>query len=358
MRGAGRVFLLLAACAASGCASLADQIARPSEDRLLERVVPPADEQALGITHDRWQTPDGVWLAYRTIPAARRGARFKFERQADRGISFSFRSKGDAAPAPVPERGTVVFLSGWGESGASMLPWAMMLAEHGYRGLAIDLRGTGRSSSARIGFGPREAHDVAALVAHLQDDGALRGPVTLFGVSYGATTALFAEAALRGRLAGIVAMEPYANAADAIRTMVPGVRHDMADGRFARLALALTASRYDTAAIERAIADLDRRLDLDLAAIDLHAPVAQSTTCTVLLHGKRDSWIPVAGARGLAHGAPHMQYVELPDEGHLTLPLRIDWLADPLVDWLAQVGEGRCADLTLPADPLAALPPH
>ena len=347
--------LLLAACAASGCASLADQIVAPSTDTTFERLVSPADEQGLGITRGDWRTPDGVTLAYRVVPAARRGSRYEFERHASGGGSFTFHMKDDAAPTPVPVRGTVVYLSGWGESGASMLPWALVLAERGYRGVAVDLRDTGHSSRAPIGFGPREAQDVAALLMHLREESELPQPVYLFGVSYGAATALFAEQPLRGRLAGIVAMEPYANAADAIRTMVPGVRRAMANGRIARLALKVTAFRYDDAAVEHAIADLDHRLDLDLAAIDLHVPVAQSQTCTLLLHGARDNWIPVAGSRSLAHAAPQLHYVELPAEGHLTLPLRIDWLAEPVSGWFARAGHGECTDLALPSDPAGIL---
>ena len=346
--------LLLAACAASGCASLADQIASPSSSGL-ERVVSPEIEQGLGITQAAWRTPDGVTLAYHTVTAARRGAEYTFKRGADGSGRFTFHWKGDAALAPLPVRGTIVYISGWGESGASLLPWAMMLAERGYGGIAVDLRGTGHSSPAPMGFGPREARDVAALVAHLQESGELAKPVYLFGVSYGAVASLFAEAPLRGRIAGIVAMEPYANAADAIRTMVPGVRRDMADGPIARVVLRMTASRYDAAAIERAITDLDHRLDLDLAAIDLHAPLAQSHTCIVLLHGARDTWIPATGSRRLARSAPQVHYVELPDETHLTLPLRLDWLADPLADWLARAGGGQCENLALPADPAGTL---
>lgn len=350
--------VLLAACAASGCASLADRIVEPSGDARLDRVLTGADEQALGITQGEWRTPEGITLAYRTIPAAQRGTHYVFERHADGAGRFAFRWSGEAALKPLTARGTIVYLPGWGESSASMLPWGMVLAEHGYRGVAVDLRGTGRSSRAPMGFGPREAQDVSALLVHLQDDGELPSPVYLFGVSYGAATSLFAEAGLRGRLAGIVAMEPYANAADAIRTMVPGVRRSMADGRIARIALRLTAHRYDAAAVERAIVDLDRRLGLDLGMIDLHEPVARSQTCTLLLHGGRDSWIPAAGSRSLAQAAPQLRYRELPDEGHLTLPLRIDWLADPLADWLAHAGDGHCDALALPPDPASALATH
>jgi pimeloyl-ACP methyl ester carboxylesterase len=348
--------LLLAACAASGCASLADRIVDPPGHSQLETLLSPADEQVLDIRRGEWRTPEGVTLAYRAVSAGARGTRFEFNRHTGGGGDWHFRWQRDSVPTPLPNRGTVVYLSGWGESGASMLPWAMLLAEHGYRGIAVDLRNTGRSSHAPNGFGPREAADVAALVAHLQDSGEVQGPVYLFGVSYGAATALFAEPALRGRLAGIVAMEPYANAADAIRTMIRGVLAEPAHGAAQRMVASWMQHRYDSTAVERAIIDLDKRLDLDLSPIDLHAPLAQSQTCTLLLHGRRDTWIPPAASRGLAAVAPSAHYTELPDEGHMTLPLRLDWLVVPLADWLARAGAGQCTALALPPDPADVLP--
>jgi hypothetical protein len=72
----------------------------------------------------------------------------------------------------------------------------------------------------------------------------------------------------------------------------------------------------------------------------------------VLLHGARDRMIPVAAARRLAGMAPRAHYTELPDEDHLTLPVRIDWLAAPLIDWMDAAGKGECNALSLPPDPV------
>jgi pimeloyl-ACP methyl ester carboxylesterase len=354
VRRAGAVLSLLLACAGSGCASLADRIVEPPGDGLLRGLVVTLDEPAVGITRNTWQTAEGVTLAYRLVPAGKRSVVYRFKQGAN-GASMNFQWV-NAAAAPLSTDGTVVYLSGWGESGDSMLPWAMLLAGHGYRGVAVDLRNTGNSSRAPMGFGPREAGDVAALIAHLRGDGTLQEPVFVFGVSYGAVTALLAEPALRQQLAGIIAMEPYANAADAIRTMVPGVLGRAARGVGGRLSMAWARHRYDSAAIERAIVDVNHRLHLNLAAIDLHGAVAQSRTCTLLLHGARDTWIPVASSRSLAQAAPQLHYTELAEENHMSLPLRMDWLEDPIVAWLGDAAAGRCVPLALPADPARMLP--
>jgi pimeloyl-ACP methyl ester carboxylesterase len=102
--------------------------------------------------------------------------------------------------------------------------------------------------------------------------------------------------------------------------------------------------------VDRAIAGAGHRLGLDLAAIDTAAPLAASRTCTLLLHGGRDQLVPVATARRLAAAAPAARYVELPDENHVTLPLRIDLLAAPLDAWMAAVGAGDCPSPMLSPD--------
>ena len=343
---------LLVTLAASGCTSLADRIVEPHSQAQLAGRNGQQFEQTLGVTHATWQSPQGITLAYRVIPAVARGMKYDYARNAH---AYSFHFKADTAAAKqtlVPAtRGTVVYLHGWEMDGSSMLGWALALADRGYDGIAVDLRNYGDSSRAPAGFGPREAKDVVVLLDALRARGALHEPVYLFGVSYGAATALFAEAGLRGHVAGIVAMEPYANAADAIRTLVPGMLAMPAQGVGERLITAWARRRYTPTATEKAITEADRRLGIDLASIDLHAPLAQSQTCTLLLHGTRDEFIPVAASRGLAAAAPQTHYTELPRETHMTLPLRVDWLADPLAAWLGDAAAGRCESLVLPADP-------
>jgi len=343
---------LLAALAASGCASLADRIVEPHSRTLLSERNAAQFERTLGVTRAAWRTPQGVTIAYRVIPAAARVMKYDFARDPH-GYSFNFSADMTAAKlAPDPPlRGTVVYLHGWEMDGSSMLGWALALADRGYDGIAVDLRNYGDSSRAPAGFGPREATDIVALLDALRARGALREPVYLLGVSYGAATALFAEPWLRGRVAGIVAMEPYANAADAIRSLVPGMLAMPAHGIGERVASTWARHRYTPAATQQAIAEADRRLGIDLATIDLHVPLAQSQTCTLLLHGARDTFIPVAASRSLAAGAPRVHYAELPLETHVTLPLRVDWLADPLAKWFTGVGPGNCDPLVVPPDP-------
>lgn len=309
-------------------------------------------ESTAGFESARYRTPDGIDLAYGLLPAARRGMTFTISRDRNKTeVALHF---DEPTAGTVPTRGSVIYLHGFGLDASSMLPWALALSELGYRGITVDLRNHGRSSRGPAGFGTREARDVAALVAHLQADGRLAPPVYLFGVSYGAATALFAEPLLRERIAGIVVMETYANAGDGVRSVITRLQTARGDdGMRARLWRAVARWRYDAPAVERGVREAGERLGLDLDAIDVRAALATTATCTLLLHGAGDHYIPVAAGRSLADASTWAHYRELADETHFGLPLRIDWLAHPIDAWMQAAAGGDCGPLRLPADPLA-----
>ena len=349
VRAARNAAGLLAALAASGCASLGERIAHPDGGSLLDPGAVAMVERVWGITPERMTTPDGVGIAYLLIPPADRGFSYDITRK-DGWNSATFKSSHD--PEAVPIRGSIVYLHGRGMDATSMLPWALALSESGYRGVAMDLRNHGNSDKAPAGFGVREAKDLVALVQDLQARGELPPPVYLFGVSLGASTALFAEPDLRDSIAGIVAMEPYANAADAIRGVVPGMLGEEVHGMSNRLAQGWARLRFGPEDIEPGIIEAGRILGMDLARVDLHATVARSQTCSLLLHGAEDGWVDPEGSRELAGLSTEIRFREVPGEGHLSLPLRIDWLVSPIIRWLGHAGTGECVPFALPADPL------
>lgn len=349
--------LVLLAClvlSIVGCASLADRIVHPQpavEIDASRRDVATV-MRLTGTTSESMHTPAGVKLHWYRVPAATFGYHYRYFRN---DTSFGFQSgfDGEVPYEPIKPRGTIIYLHGWELNAASMLPWAWTLANKGYKGIALDLRNFGRSGKAPVGFGPREAGDVAALVDELEARDELVRPLYLLGMSYGGSTALFAEPALRGRLAGIVALEPFKNAAAAIRHIVAQTLkgNDGFSGWLTRLWIGW---RYDEPEeMDRTLAEIDRRLDLDLAAIDASNVLARSRTCTLLLHGAKDRFIPTSAMQALADVNPRVRYLDLPRENHLTLPMRVGWLAQPIADWMAAVADGRCPALQLPKDPVA-----
>lgn len=72
----------------------------------------------------------------------------------------------------------------------SMLPWALRLAQDGWRCVLVDLRGHGKSTGRRIYFGTVETFDLAQLLDTLEARGEAQAPVKVLGESYGAALAL------------------------------------------------------------------------------------------------------------------------------------------------------------------------
>lgn len=301
---------------------------------------------------ERLARDGGPELAYAVLEPRDYRLDYRYQRQADEmGMSFRFNTSAPRLPGPV--RGTVVLLHGWTMDASTQGLWGMALAGHGYRTVLLDLRNHGFSGKAATGYGTREADDVLALVAHLRAQKRIAEPVHLFGTSYGAVTALHAAARSPG-IAGVVAMEPYANAAESIRQYAALLKTGDSGGLRARLlGLWLRATVRD-AELEQALDRAGETLQLDLGRLDTADALAATRGC-VLLHGAGDRLVPVASARTLARASARLHYVELPDENHFSLPARIDWLLDPIRHWLATAGQAdgdTCPSLSLPADPL------
>ena len=343
---------LLLALATSACTSLDTRIAEPRGRSLLDDASLGRMESALGIERHRFQVPDGPELAYRVVKPLAYGMEYRFARSDD-DISFRFNlSHSEDERTPVEMTGTVVLLHGWGMDGSSMLPWALGLAERGWRTIMVDLRNHGASGRAPVGFGPREGLDVAALLNALPEAGDADHPLALLGVSYGGVAALYAAAyADAGQVDAVIAMSPYANAADGIHGMIEGMKAQPGSGLRGRLALAHARRRYDDARIARAIQAAGDRLGVDLATIDVRQAAAAVPACTLLLHGTRDGFFPMEDVQSLADAAPHGQLVALEGEHHFTTPMRLDWLVAPIAQWLDSVGDAECAAFHLPPPP-------
>ncbi|MFT4197474.1 MAG: alpha/beta fold hydrolase, partial [Pseudoxanthomonas sp.] len=261
--------------------------------------------------------------------------RYRYLGQGEHFPQFALDAAAPAAPAAAP-RGTVILLHGWMMDGGSLLPWALDLAQHGYRTIALDLRNHGRSGPAPSGYGTREGEDVVAALRALQAEGEISGPLHLLGVSYGAASAIFAARELGPRLASVVAMESFDNAGQAIRAMVPHMLTRPPERLSDYLALPLARWQYGGRGLDAAIAATDRELGLDLDRIDVGQALAQVPACVLLVHGRDDRHIPVAQGRALAAAAPRARYLELDGEDHLTLPLRLDRLGATVEDWMAR----------------------
>lgn len=291
-------------------------------------------------------TAAGIPLFWRAVDPGDYRVRYAFRglRRGGDGHSrldyaLAFDVPDAAAPAP---RGTVLLLHGWMMDGDSLLPWALALAQAGYRTITVDLRNHGRSGDGPAGYGTRESADVADLVRALRAGGEIRGPLHLFGVSYGAATALFTARALGDEVAAVVALESFDNAGGAIRDMVPHMLSIEPEGLTAQAAARLARWRYGGRDLDTVIRGANQRLALDLDRVDVGAAarVASAHACVLLAHGRDDAHVPVAHGRALAAAAPRARYLELDGEDHLSLPMRLDRLGAVVEDWFAAAGSG------------------
>lgn len=337
--------MLLLVCCLSGCTTfVARQIEHPGQSGSSFRTFDPLLAK-MGFERPSMRTTDGVRIAYWIAPPRAYEIRERFHNRVTgkkvTGFAFDMSfGKGPLKPPLLPVKGSIVLLHPWSMSGTAMMMWGLHFAASGYEVVMPDLRSQGDSSDAPVGYGPREADDIAQLIQHLRAGGKLPAPLYLFGASYGATVALFAAARVP-HVRGVVALEPYANAAAAIR-QAPG------SGLFGHrwLAHLITPKEVD-AAIKRA----DIKLGLDLAAIDPGDALVRSQRCTLILRGSKDQLMSVASLRQLSQRSPLAAYANVPDQNHMTLPMRTDLLFQPLLAWMQALpfAPGPCPTFALPA---------
>ena len=249
-------------------------------------------------------------------------------------VDYNFGVEPAKAPA-LPARGSVILLHPWGMEGSALTIWALQFTSAGYAVVVPDLRSHGESADAPVGYGPREADDIVDLVHDLRAANRLPGPLYLFGVSYGGTVALFSAPKLTD-VHGVIALEPYANAAAVIRRAP-------ASGLFGYRWL---ASWIRLREVDHAIQRASQQLGVDLAHVDPGDALAHTPWCVLILRGTEDNLIAGDALRELARRSPRASYVEVSQEGHLNLPMRTDRLFPPLLDWMQ----------TLPADSNGSCP--
>jgi len=294
--------------------------------------------------HD-FTTADGLRIAYWYSPPTRLDIKpdVKEQRAAHHySLSFNFdirKYSGDGKPPPL--RGSVVLLHPWGQNALQMAFWGVYFSNAGYVTVLPALRSQGGSGDAPVGYGPREAGDIVQLIHELQRRNELPPPLYLFGFSYGATVALFASPQLPG-LRGVVALEPYVHPMDVIERAPT-------TGWFAPK---WWSHFFPPRTMRRAIARADAKLGIDLAGIDPGDVVAHSHTCTLLVRGSDDILISAHAVRDLAARSDRARYVEIPDEGHVTLFFRSDRLFPSILDWMQ-----RTAGTTDAACPAWQSPP-
>ena len=209
-------------------------------------------------------------------------------------------------------RGTILVVHGMGARSAWMHPKASAFADEGYRAVLVDLRGHGASTGRLLSYGLRESRDLAYVIDALESRGLIAGRLGVYGISYGATTAIHL-AAIDRRVAAVVAVAPFSDmrseVSHYVRTIgMPGI------GPF-----------LPEETIQRAVDEAGELGGYKPDDADAALAIAKNDVPTLLVHGKADLIIPEQHSLRLHESAPdHSELMLLPASGHLTI-----WM-DPL----------------------------
>jgi pimeloyl-ACP methyl ester carboxylesterase len=220
----------------------------------------------------------------------------------------------------VAPRGTIVLLHGYLQDKRFVTPWAIRLAQAGYRCAVVDLRGHGESTGKHISFGAFEAVDVSAVIDDLGRRGWDVSRVGLLGVSYGASIALL-TAGRDSRVTSVVAFEPFASAERAVPELMRAA--------FASQARGISDAQFARAHVKQAeIAGFDWR------EADIPAALARTRAPVLFLHGEADVWLSPDHSRQLFQQAPAGSRLRLvPRDNHVTLPLQIAPFESDVIGW-------------------------
>jgi len=266
----------------------------PPSARLQYRVVEPADYH-LDISSTNW--------------LARGRPHFKFSFRAD--------VPGESNAWTRTPRGTVVLLHGYGVAQFAMSPWALRLAQEGWRCVLVDLRGHGKSTGRRVYFGTQEARDLSQLLDALARDSQLAAPVAAIGESYGAVLALRWKVS-DPRVDTVVAIAPYAELSNAVLNIC----HEY-------------AGWLPPAFLKAGLKQLPSVLNIEAHQLDTTTLLARSPVVALFVAGGEDRVTPADDVRKLyEEAASRSAWVVVAGATHEAVPYYFADLVPPVLAWL------------------------
>ena len=251
----------------------------------------------------------------------------------------------------------VVLIHGWPLSGDSWDPISHALAEAGYKAIAYDRRGFGRSSQPSGGYDyDTFADDLAAIMAAhgVTENAALVG----FSMGGGEVARYMSRHGGKGvsQIALISSVVPYMLQDETNPAGVPQATFDeMTKGMLADRAKFFTGffkDFYGVGMFEHPVSDevlqlswmtaMQAGLRPTLAAAkafgttDFRPDLASFTVPTLLIHGTADQTVPIEPtAREVARRVPHATLIEYPGEPHGVFATQTDLLTRNLLDFLS-----------------------
>lgn len=250
----------------------------------------------------------------------------------------------------------VILIHGWPLSSDSWDPIAMQLADAGYRAIAYDRRGFGRSDQPFTGYDYDTLADDLADV--MQETGAT-SDATLVGFSMGGGEVARYMSRHGGKgvisAALLSSVVPYMLKTDdnpdgvpqaQLETIAKSVEEDRAAffGTFFK-------QFYGVGLISHPVSDEARQASFNVAMMaslkatlacaqsfgftDFRADLAAFNVPTLVLHGTSDTVVPPAMGKNAARGIAASQYVEYDGEPHGLFMTATDRLAEDLLTFLS-----------------------
>ena len=185
---------------------------------------------------------------------------------------------------------------------------AKFLLDQGHNVLLADQRAQGASQGRTITFGVKESRDCLRWLDYVGGRSEFRGPVTLYGVSMGASTVLLASALdLPEQVRHIVADSPYSSP----EAIMKKVSRDMGlPGGPSAALLKAAAALYG---------------GFRFSGVSCVEAVKHARIPILLLHGEEDRFVPVEMSREIAAANPDMvTLLTFPGAGH-----GLSYLEDP-----------------------------
>ena len=261
----------------------------------------------------------------------------------------------------------VVLIHGWPLSGDSWDPISHALAETGFKAIAYDRRGFGRSDQPSGGYDyDTFADDLATVMENCCDgrDTALIG----FSMGGGEVARYLSRHGGKGvsRVALIGSVVPYMLQTDDNPHGVPQAVFDqIGEGLLADRAAFFTEffkDFYGVGWVDRPVSDEVRHLSWitamqaglrptlaaakAFASTDFRPDLAHFKMPTLAIHGTADRTVPIeATAREVAKAVPHAQLVEYGGEPHGLFATQTERLKSDLLDFLAGSSSSAFAGL-------------
>jgi len=267
--------------------------------------------------------PPEAALSAMEVPPRDYHSRFatSVERRSDGKDTLSLRWEPEPRDTfqPLEQPATILVLHGYGMMKESMAPWAFVLAQAGFRVVAVDLRGHGQSTGSRIAFGKYETTDLRQVLDYLMARGLCDERVGVLGLSYGATLALN-WAARDARVRAVVAIAPYNQPDDAI-------------ARFAEMENVPIPRRL----VRAAVASAGAKLDLKWSDWSAEAGIRRLKQPVLLIGGGKD---PVSRPEDILRlkqaAGGETKSLAVPEADHYVVGFWIQDLAGPITAWFRE----------------------